>query len=119
MLLLQTPGRRRGASQEFLFAVRGLEGDAGDHLTVQAQIGQFTCGQAAQFADRLVVDAAALHRSHQVLHNRRKSLYDTAVGVGRAAYISHLKTRLFPDVAGPFCFALELKMGQLLQLHNT
>lgn len=117
-LLLQTPGRRRGASQEFLLAVCGLQGHAGDHFTGQAQIGQIAGRQGAQFLHRAVIDAATLQSDAHVLEKGQETFGKGAGSCAGAGYICH-DTRAFSSGSeAAFYRAVETKMGQMLRLHN-
>ena len=118
-LLLQTPGRRKGASQEFLLPVCGLKGHAGDHFAGQAQIGQVAGREGAQFLHRPVIDPTTLQSEAHILEKGQEALGKGAGGGAGAVYICH-DTRAFSSgAAGAFYRAAGIKMGQMLQLHNS
>lgn len=68
-LLLQTPGRRIGASQRNSLAVSSLVGYAGDHGAVNAQISQLAVRQRLQFADGLFEHPATLQTNANGFHD--------------------------------------------------
>lgn len=112
-------GRRNGASQEFLLAVCGFYRHAGDHRAAEAKVGQFPRRQGAQFTNCPIVDATTFHRHTEVFDKAGKTVGKASVRRAGAVYVCHRRLAFVSGSVSAFCCAVETKMGQMLQLHNT
>ncbi len=96
-----------------------LHGQATDHRTVQAQIGQFTVGQFRKLIHRLAIDAIPCEPGFCSFEQRSQPGYRCAFKRGVMCCYSHLRDPVFCVAASVFRRLLETENKQMLQLHNS